>query len=82
MPYVTVDVDLSELYGELDRLDKTELAEMLSVDGLAIQMPCLTTCMNIKDRDWQTNLEILAKNRGSLYPDEEEIINKIASRFK
>ena len=39
MPYVRIDIDLDEIYSEMDRHDKREMAEWLFDDGILSSHP-------------------------------------------
>lgn len=39
MPYVRIDIDLDEIYDEMDRHDKREMAEWLFDDGILSSHP-------------------------------------------
>lgn len=77
MSYINIDIDLDEVYSNLDRWDKAKLAEWLEEDGFYIESTPPEN-KNPIDLEWD---EIIAKiaNRTSLTAEQEEAIKNIAN---
>ena len=88
MPYIRIDVDLDDVYNEMDRHDKKTIAEWLHEDGVLETHPNPEIRKFARgDNESQGEKELrdsLTKIWNSYYlltSEEEEIIKKLSSRF-
>ena len=88
MPYIRIDVDLDDVYNEMDRHDKRTIAEWLYDDGIlqSHTNPEIRKVVRGDDesqgeKELSDNLSKIWKSYYQLSNEEEEIIKKISSRF-
>lgn len=88
MPYVRIDVDLDEIYSEMDQRDKQIMAEWL-IDDDIIKPDSFDTrgsTPRTNDESWgerelRTNLTKIWNSYHRLSDEEEDLIKKIADRL-
>ena len=88
MPYLRLHVDLDEIYDDMDRSDKRNMAEWLHEDGILESHPNTEIRRLVRGKEespgeaeLRDNLLKLWNRHYQLSNEEEEIIKKIASRF-
>ena len=88
MPYLRLHVDLDEIYDDMDRSDKRQMAEWLYDDGTLTKHPNPEIRRLVRGKEespgeaeLRDNLLKLWNSHYQLSNEEEEIIKKIASRF-
>lgn len=88
MPYLRLHVDLDEIYDDMDRSDKRNMAEWLHEDGILESHPNTEIRRLVRGKEespgeaeLRDNLLKLWNSHYQLSNEEEEIIKKIASRF-
>ena len=88
MPYLRLHVDLDEIYDDMDRSDKRNMAEWLHEDGILESHPNTEIRRLVRGKEespgeaeLRDNLLKLWNTHYQLSNEEEEIIKKIASRF-
>lgn len=88
MPYVNIHIDLDEIYDDMDRSDKRNMAEWLHEDGILESHPNTEIRRLVRGKEespgeaeLRDNLLKLWNTHYQLSNEEEEIIKKIASRF-
>lgn len=88
MSYVRIDVDLDDVYNEMDRRDKQIMAEWLYDDGIlgTHSNQEIRTLVRGKDEspgeaELRDNLLKLWNAHYQLSNEDEEMIKKIASKF-
>lgn len=88
MPYLRLHVDLDEIYDDMDRSDKRNMAEWLHEDGILESHPSPEIRKLVRGKEespgeaeLRDNLLKLWNTHYQLSNEEEEIIKKIASRF-
>jgi hypothetical protein len=88
MTYIRIDVDLDDVYNEMDRHDKRTIAEWLYDDGIlqSHTNPEIRKVVRGDDesqgeKELRDNLSKIWKSYYQLSNEEEEIIKKISSRF-
>jgi hypothetical protein len=88
MSYVRIDVDLDEVYNEMDRIDKRNMAERLYEDGILdthpnpeIRKMVRGDQESIVEKYLRDDLMKIWNSYYQLTNEEEEIIKKIANRL-
>lgn len=88
MPYIRIDVDLDEIYSEMDRRDKETMAEWLIEDEIiksdSFDVGGSTPRTNDEswgERELRTNLTKIWNSYHRLSDEEEDLIKKIADRL-
>ena len=88
MSYVRIDVDLDDVYNEMDRRDKQIMAEWLHDDGILDKHPNPEIRKVVRGDDespgeaeLRDNLLKLWNAHYQLSNEDEEMIKKIASKF-
>jgi hypothetical protein len=88
MSWIRIDVDLDNIYNEMDRHDKRTIAEWLYDDGIlqSHTNPEIRKVVRGDDesqgeKELRDNLSKIWKSYYQLLNEEEEIIKKISSRF-
>jgi hypothetical protein len=88
MSYVRIDVDLDEVYNEMDRIDKRNMAERLYEDGILdthpnpeIRKMVRGDQESIVEKYLRDDLMKIWNSYYQLTNEEEEIIEKIANRL-
>ena len=88
MPYLRLHVDMDEIYDDMDRSDKRNMAEWLHEDGILESHPNTEIRRLVRGKEespgeaeLRDNLLKLWNTHYQLSNEEEEIIKKIASRF-
>jgi hypothetical protein len=88
MPYINVDVDLDDIYDEMSRYDKEEMAEWLIDDGilenhknLNIRKLVRSNEESFDEEQFRNNLTKLWSNFYQLSNEDEEIIKTIANKL-
>lgn len=88
MPYVRIDIDLDEIYDEMDRHDKREMASWLFDDGVLGSHPNLEIRKLVRgeedsvgEKELKDALDKLWNAYHRLSNEEEELIKKIAKRL-
>jgi putative NIF3 family GTP cyclohydrolase 1 type 2 len=88
MPYINVHVDLDDIYDDMDRRDKQNMAEWLYDDGIlgTHSNQEIRTLVRGKEEsssevELRDNLLKLWNAHYQLSNEEEEMIKKIASKF-
>ena len=88
MSYIRIDVDLDEIYNEMDRRDKQTMAEWLHDDGILEKHPNPEIRKVVRGDDespgefeLRNNLLKLWNGYYRLSNEDEEIIKKIANKL-
>jgi hypothetical protein len=88
MPYINVDVDLDDIYDEMSRYDKEEMAEWLIDDGILENHKNLNIRKLVRgneesfdEEQFRNNLTKLWSNFYQLSNEDEEIIKTIANKL-
>lgn len=88
MPYVRIDIDLDEIYDEMDRHDKREMAGWLFDDGVLGSHPNPEIRKLVRgdeesqgEKELRDNLMKLWDGHYRLSNEDEEIIKKIANKL-
>lgn len=88
MSYIRIDVDLDEIYNEMDRRDKQTMAEWLHDDGILEKHPNPEIRKVVRGDDespgefeLRNNLLKLWNGHYRLSNEDEEIIKKIANKL-
>lgn len=88
MSYIRIDVDLDEIYNEMDRRDKQTMAEWLHDDGILEKHPNPEIRKVVRGDDespgeaeLRDNLLKLWNGHYRLPNEDEEIIKKIANKL-
>ena len=88
MPYISINVDLDEIYDEMSRYDKEEMAEWLIDDGtlenhknLNIRKLVRGNEESFDEEQFRNNLTKLWSNFYQLSNEDEEIIKTIANKL-
>jgi len=88
MPYIRIDVDLDDVYNEMDRHDKRTIAEWLHEDGVLETHPNPEIRKIVRgdnesqgEKELRDNLTKIWNSYYLLTSEEEEIIKKLSSRF-
>jgi hypothetical protein len=88
MPYVRIDIDLDEIYDEMDRHDKREMATWLFDDGVLGSHPNPEIRKLVRgdeesqgEKELRDNLSKIWNSYHQLKNEEEELIKKIANRL-
>jgi hypothetical protein len=88
MPYIRIDVDLDDVYNEMDRHDKRTIAEWLYDDGIlqSHTNPEIRKVVRGDDesqgeKELRDNLSKIWYSYYQLTNEEEEIIKNISNRF-
>ena len=88
MSWISIDVDLDDIYREMSRYDKEKMAEWLEEDGILDKHPNPDIRLLIKDNEESFGEEQLRNNLTKLWngyyqlPNEDiEIIKKIANKI-
>jgi hypothetical protein len=78
---ISIDVDLDDIYDQLDRYDKKELAEWLQDDGLigeAMQLHDPDQPRSLLDHEWSVMMTKISMARYQLTPDQEAQLIELA----
>ena len=88
MPYVRIDIDLDEIYDEMDRHDKREMASWLFNDGVLGSHPNAEIRKLVRDendslseKEFKDTLEKLWNAYHRLSNEDEELIKQIANKL-
>jgi hypothetical protein len=88
MPYISINVDLDEIYDEMSRYDKEEMAEWLIDDGILETHKNLNIRKLVRgneesfdEEQFRNNLTKLWSNFYQLSNEDEEIIKTIANKL-
>jgi hypothetical protein len=88
MTYIRIDVDLDDVYNEMDRHDKRTIAEWLHDDGILETHPNPEIRKVVRgdnesqgEKDLRDNLTKIWNSYYLLTSEEEEIIKKLSSRL-
>ena len=88
MSYIRIDVDLDEIYNEMDRRDKQTMAEWLHEDGILGSHPNPEIRRLVRGEEesqgefeLRNNLLKLWNGHYRLSNEDEEIIKKIANKL-
>jgi hypothetical protein len=88
MPYIRIDVDLDDVYNEMDRHDKRTIAEWLHEDGILETHPNPEIRKVVRgdnespgEKELRDNLTKIWNSYYILTREEEEIIKKLSSRL-
>jgi hypothetical protein len=88
MPYIRIDVDLDDVYNEMDRHDKRTIAEWLHEDGVLETHPNPEIRKIVRgdnesqgEKELRDNLTKIWNSYYLLTSEEEEIIKKLSSRL-
>jgi hypothetical protein len=88
MPYIRIDVDLDDVYNEMDRHDKRTIAEWLHEDGVLETHPNPEIRKIVRgdnesqgEKELRDNLTKIWNSYYLLTSEEEEIIKKLSIRF-
>jgi hypothetical protein len=88
MSYIRIEVDLDEIYDEMDRSDKRTMAQWLYDDGILESHPNPEIRKVVRgdeesqgEKELRDNLTKLWNNYYLLTNEEEELIKKLSSRF-
>ena len=88
MSWVRIDVDLDEVYGEMSRTDKRDMAEWLHDDGILESHPNPEIRKVVRgddgsyaEKELRDNLTKLWNGHYQLSNEDEEIIKQIANKL-
>ena len=88
MSWVKIDVDLDEVYGEMSRTDKRDMAEWLHDDGILESHPNPEIRKVVRgddesfgEKELRDNLTKLWNGHYQLSTEDEEIIKQIANKL-
>jgi DNA-binding ferritin-like protein len=88
MPYINVHVDLDEIYDDMDRRDKQEIAEWLNDDGILSNHPNAEIRKLVRgkeesngEKDLRDDLTKIWNSYYQLTNEEELLIKQIANRL-
>ena len=88
MSYIRIDVDLDEIYNEMDRRDKQTMAEWLHDDGILEKHPNPEIRKVVRGDDespgeyeFRNNLTKLWNSHYQLSNEDQEIIKQIANKL-
>ena len=88
MPYISINVDLDEIYDEMTRYDKEEMAEWLLDDGILENHKNLNIRKLVRgneesfdEEQFRNNLTKLWSNFYQLSSEDEESIKTIANKL-
>jgi len=88
MSWVRIDVDLDEVYGEMSRTDKRDMAEWLHEDGILESHPNPEIRKVVRgddesyaEKELRDNLTKLWNGHYRLSNEDEEIIKQIANKL-
>ena len=88
MPYISINVDLDEIYDEMSRYDKEEMAEWLLDDGILENHKNLNIRKLVRgneesfdEEQFRNNLTKLWSNFYQLSREDEESIKTIANKL-
>jgi hypothetical protein len=88
MSWVRIDVDLDEVYGEMSRTDKRDMAEWLHDDGILESHPNPEIRKVVRgddesygEKELRDNLTKLWNGHYQLSTEDEEIIKQIANKL-
>ena len=88
MAWIRIDVDLDDVYNEMDRSDKRTMAQWLHEDGILESHPNPEIRKIVRgdeesdgEKGLRDNLSKLWNNYYRLTSEEEELIKKLSSRF-
>ena len=88
MPYLRLHVDLDEIYDDMDRSDKRQMAEWLYDDGILGSHPNTEIRKLVRGKEespaefeLRNNLTKLWNGHYQLSNEDEEIIKKIANKL-
>jgi hypothetical protein len=88
MTYIRIDVDLDDVYNEMDRNDKRTIAEWLHDDGILETHPNPEIRKVVRgdnesqgEKELRDNLTKIWNSYYLLTSEEEEIIKKLSSRL-
>jgi len=88
MSWVRIDVDLDEVYGEMSRTDKRDMAEWLHEDGILESHPNPEIRKVVRgddesyaEKELRDNLTKLWDGHYQLSTEDEEIIKQIANKL-
>ena len=88
MPYININVDLDEIYDEMTRYDKEEMAEWLLDDGILENHKNLNIRKLVRgneesfdEEQFRNNLTKLWSNFYQLSSEDEESIKTIANKL-
>lgn len=88
MPYISINVDLDEIYDEMSRYDKEEMAEWLLDDGILENHKNLNIRKLVRgneesfdEEQFRNNLTKLWSNFYQLSSEDEESIKTIANKL-
>lgn len=88
MSWVRIDVDLDEVYGEMSRTDKRDMAEWLHEDGILESHPNPEIRKVVRgddesyaEKELRDNLTKLWNGHYQLSTEDEEIIKQIANKL-
>jgi hypothetical protein len=88
MTYIRIDVDLDDVYNEMDRHDKRTIAEWLHDDGILETHPNPDIRKVVRgdnesqgEKELRDNLTKIWNSYYLLTSEEEEIIKKLSSRL-
>lgn len=88
MPYIRLDVDLDDIYNEMDRRDKQTIAEWLHDDGILEKHPNSEIRKVVRGDDespgeyeFRNDLTKLWNGHYQLSVEDQEIIKQIANKL-
>ena len=88
MPYLRLHVDMDEIYDDMDRSDKRQMAEWLYDDGTLTKQPNPEIRRLVRgdeeslgEEELRDNLLKLSNGHYRLSNEDEEIIKKIANKL-
>ena len=88
MPYINVHVDLDEIYDDMDRRDKQEIAEWLNDDGILSNHPNVEIRKLVRSKEESTGEKYLKDDLTKIWnsyhrltSEEELLIKNIANRL-
>ncbi len=88
MPYIKVHVDLDEIYDDMDRIDKKEMAEWLIDDGILDNHPNSEIRKMVRGKEESNGEKFLRDDLTKIWnsyyrltSEEELLIKQIANRL-
>jgi hypothetical protein len=78
---VDVDVDINDIYDDLDDSEKQDLVALLAADGFLSTGLIDVVGNNILDSEWRDMLSKLDKARYQLSADQEKILQELVKNL-
>ena len=81
MAYINVDVDINDIYDDLDDSEKQDLVALLAADGFLSTGLIDVVGNNILDSEWRTLLSKLDNARYQLSAVQEKILQELVKNL-